>query len=158
MAGDVTIAQRVTDDFDTTTIGTVILQVDPNQPPVAEIIDDDADDMVTVCDTVTFESGPGTSDPDGTITAYKWELFTSGTWETIGSSKTIDYDFKNSGSYQVRLTVTDNDGFTDSDNAYVTIDTSGTGGGGSSQIPEFPTIALPVVSLLAIMLLVSKKK
>lgn len=123
------------------------------QPPMA----DAGDDKTSSSTEVTLD-GSKSYDPDGTITEYKWEVFTNGAWETIGNSKIVNYDFKTDGSFQVRLTVTDDDGLTDSDNAYITVDTSGTGGGGSTQIPEFPTIALPVVSLLGIMFFVSRKK
>lgn len=122
------------------------------QPPIA----DAGGDKTSSSTEVTLD-GSESYDPDGTITGYKWEIFTNGAWETIGNSNTINYDFGADGSYQVRLTVTDNGGLTDSDNAYITIDTSGTGGGGSTQVPEFPTIALPVVSLLGIMFFVSRK-
>ena len=48
----------------------------------------------------------GSTDPDGTITSYAW------TWgdSTTGTGKTASHTYPAAGSYQVSLTVTDNNG------------------------------------------------
>ena len=78
-AGSRTAAQRVTDDADDSTIGTVIIQVNANQAPAVVLQDDDADNDVTVCDKVTFQPGAGTTDLDGAITKYEYDWSYDGT-------------------------------------------------------------------------------
>lgn len=77
--GTYTIAQRVTDDVASTDIDTFDLDVQANQAPTAELQDDDADDAVTVCDTVTFQPGPTCGDTDGAITRYEYDYDYDGT-------------------------------------------------------------------------------
>jgi len=72
--GTHTIAQRVTDNGPDSDIDTFDLDVQANQAPTAELQDDDADDMVTICDTVTFQPGVGCGDPDGTIMRYEYDF------------------------------------------------------------------------------------
>lgn len=54
--------------------------------------------------------GSGSTDPDGTIAAYAWE-FGDG---TTGSGATPTHNYANAGTYNVKLTVTDNEGATGS--------------------------------------------
>jgi hypothetical protein len=93
-----------------------------NTPPIA----DAGGDKTSTTTSVTLD-GSGSDDPDGTIVSYLWELYSGGTWTTIGTSESITYNFGGLGTYQVRLTVTDNDGLTDTDNAYITIASGGVG-------------------------------
>ena len=64
--------------------------------------------------SVVFD-GSASSDSDGTINSWEWTLPTGG---AIGA--TADYIFDIPGSWQVKLTVTDNDGLTGS--ARVTVE------------------------------------
>ena len=61
--------------------------------------------------------GSGSHDPDGTITKYEWD-FGDGTKSTDMSPA---HTYKFTGKYQIKLTVTDNDGSTDNSMAYVFI-------------------------------------
>lgn len=61
--------------------------------------------------------GSASSDPDGTIAAYAWDF---GDGKTA-SGATASHDYAEPGTYQVKLTVTDNDGATDSATRSVTI-------------------------------------
>jgi PKD repeat protein len=54
---------------------------------------------------VTFD-GSGSTDPDGNITAYRWN-FGDG---ITGSGQVVTHTFANEGEYIITLTVTDNDG------------------------------------------------
>ena len=65
----------------------------------------------TVGETVAFSS-TGSTDSDGTISEYRWN-FGDGTGNVLGANP--NHVFSVAGSYTVSLTVTDNDGATDTD-------------------------------------------
>ena len=85
-----------------------------NQPPLAN-----AGAPVTgqVGIAVAFD-GSGSIDPDGTIAQYDWDFV-----ETLANNAgpTPSHIFTASGTYNVTLTVTDNDGLTNTDNVTATI-------------------------------------
>ncbi len=63
--------------------------------------------------TVTF-NGAASSDPDGTIAKYEWDLDGNGSYETdTGSNASTTHSYASEGEYPVRLRVTDNGGATD---------------------------------------------
>jgi PKD repeat protein len=63
--------------------------------------------------TVTF-NGSASSDPNGTIAKYEWDLDGDGTYETnTGSKSSATHSYPLEGEYPVRLKVTDNGGATD---------------------------------------------
>ncbi len=65
--------------------------------------------------TVTFNAS-GSSDPDGSIVKYEWDLDGDGTFETNSGTNPIvthTYTAEGEGTYNVRLRVTDNGGATD---------------------------------------------
>lgn len=66
--------------------------------------------------TCTF-NGTGSTDPDGTIDSYAWE-FGDG---SIGNGATPQHLYNESGAYDVKLTVTDSDGVTNSLTKSVTV-------------------------------------
>ena len=88
-----------------------------NQPPTASFTDS--------CTGLSCGfDGNGSSDPDGTIVAYNW-TFGDGTSATGATpSKT----YAAAGTYTVTLTVTDDDGATDSEARPVTVSAPPTGG------------------------------
>ena len=83
------------------------------QPPVA-----DANGPYTGCvgESINFD-GSGSYDPDGTIVSYQWDF---GDGDT-GSGVTPSHTYDNCEVYTVTLTVTDNDGLTDTDDSTVEI-------------------------------------
>jgi PKD repeat protein len=85
-----------------------------NQAPVA-----DAGGPYTrsVNTPITF-SGTGSTDSDGEITSYEWDLGDG----TTKSGSTITHTYTAQGNYTITLTVTDNDGAqgTDTTKAYIT--------------------------------------
>ncbi|MBA4388584.1 MAG: hypothetical protein C0404_11420, partial [Verrucomicrobia bacterium] len=64
--------------------------------------------------TANFDAS-GSSDPDGSISNYAWDYMDGAT----GSGPTTSHTFTNAGSWNVRLTVTDNGGATRSTNLIV---------------------------------------
>ncbi|MBU1022986.1 PKD domain-containing protein, partial [bacterium] len=82
--GNHLVAQRVTDDLGATNIDFVNIQVIANQAPTADLQDNDADNIVDNGDTVTFQPGPLTDDPDGSITKYEYD------WDYNGTTFTAD--------------------------------------------------------------------
>ncbi|HET7088802.1 MAG TPA: PKD domain-containing protein [Anaerolineae bacterium] len=73
-----------------------------NDPPVAS--------FTYSCGGLTCNfDASGSSDPDGTITSYAWD-FGDG---TAGSGTTASHTYAAAGTYNVTLTVTDDDGATD---------------------------------------------
>lgn len=117
--GSHTITAKATDTIEqTTTSAAITVTVDNiNDPPVA---DAGSDQSALVGETVTFD-GSSSDDPDGTITSYEWD-FDDG---TTGSGITTTHDYLIVGTYTVILTVTDNDGLTDTDEVIITVTEAG---------------------------------
>ncbi len=80
--------------------------------------------------------GSGSSDSDGSITAYLWEYYNGSSWVSIGSSVSVQHSFSSEGAYQVRLTVTDDYGAQASDQIYVTVD------GEAAPPPTYPEMVI----------------
>ena len=113
--GSFTVTLTVTDDSglsDTATTTADISDV-PQQAPVA---DPNGPYTGTVGDPITFD-GSGSSDPDGTIVVYDWD-FGDG---TTGTGATPTHSHATAGTYQVSLTVTDDEGVTDTGTTSATI-------------------------------------
>ena len=81
------------------------IQPTANQPPAAVATAQPS--SVAVGQAVTFD-GTGSSDPDGTIAAYRWDFGDGATATTA----TASHAYAASGSFLARLTVTDNSGNT----------------------------------------------
>jgi YD repeat-containing protein len=62
---------------------------------------------------VTFDAS-GSTDPDGTVVKYEWDLDGNGSFETnSGSNPKVTHNYASEGEVNVRLRVTDNGGATD---------------------------------------------
>jgi PKD repeat protein len=112
--GSYAVTLTVTDDDGVTDIATTTLTV-ANRGPTASLTTSPSDPDTT--DDVTFDAG-GSSDPDGSITSYQWD-FGDG---TTGTGQSTTHSFADNGSYTVSLTVTDDDGATDSTATTVQVD------------------------------------
>jgi PKD repeat protein len=113
--GSFTVMLTVTDnagvsasDSTTANIGNV-----SNEPPVA---DANGPYSGTVGSPVSFDGG-GSSDPDGSITAYQWNFGDGST----GTGVNPDHAYNTDGSFTVTLMVTDNAGASDTDTTTATI-------------------------------------
>lgn len=79
-----------------------------NIPPVASFTVS-PQSPVDVGAPVTFD-GSGSSDADGSVTAWEWDIDGDGLADSSG--ETVSYTFSNPGSFTVALTVTDDGGAT----------------------------------------------
>jgi PKD repeat protein len=109
-AGTYQVRLTVTDDgglSDTATHTIVIEAPIPNQPPVARI---NGPSSAMAGETVIFDSS-GSHDPDGTIDSYVWDFGDGGSAARARSGdSTVAHTYNSAGTYRVTLTVTDNDG------------------------------------------------
>ncbi|MFC6976209.1 PKD domain-containing protein [Halomicroarcula sp. GCM10025709] len=80
----------------------------PNSPPTAAFTYTPGSPVTG--DTVTFTAGRS-SDSDGRITTYEWDFGDDGSVDATGRQVTNSYS--RAGTYDVSLTVTDDDGATD---------------------------------------------
>jgi Concanavalin A-like lectin/glucanases superfamily/PKD domain len=77
-----------------------------NRRPVARVTG--APNPTRIGTTVTFD-GSSSSDPDGSIVRYRWDLDDNGTFETdTGSTPTATRSFATEGTHRVGLRVSDN--------------------------------------------------
>lgn len=79
-----------------------------NEPPTASFEYSPAD---PVAGEQVQMSASGSYDPDGSIETYEWDVDNDGTPEATGETTTKEFT---AGSHDIRLTVTDNNGATDS--------------------------------------------
>jgi PKD repeat protein len=110
--GSYNVVLTVVDDdglSDTSTYTVLIEQLVTNQPPVARI---NGPDSTLVGQTVVFDSG-GSHDPDGTIDSYVWDFGDGASHQARSGESTVAHTYNSAGTYQVRLTVTDNGGLSD---------------------------------------------
>jgi YD repeat-containing protein len=104
-----TVKLRVTDDRTGTDTETHALEV-ANKAPVASFTA--APNPALVGDNVAFNAS-ASSDPDGTVTRYEWDLDGNGTYETDGgTSATTSHAYSVAASVPIGLRVTDNEGRT----------------------------------------------
>jgi PKD repeat protein len=103
---------------------------DGNTPPTADL--SVSSTSVSVGETVTFDAS-ASSDPDGSITSYEWDFDGDGTVDTSTMIPTVDHAYSSAGTYDAGLTVTDDDGATDTATQTVTVSSDG-GDGGTSPV------------------------
>ncbi len=109
-AGTVTVGLRIEDDDGETATAETELDVleQPNSPPTASFSVDPAEPEVG--ETVTFDAS-GSTDPDGTIVSYEWDLDGDGEYDdATGVTATTTYD--DAGEVTVALRVVDDVGAT----------------------------------------------
>ena len=114
--GTYTVTLTVTDNNGATnsTTRSVTVSPTPNQAPVAAFTFSPS--SPTTGTAVAF-SAAGSYDPDGSLVAYAWQFGDGGT----GSGVTASHAYSLPGTYTVTLTVTDNNGATNSTTRSVTV-------------------------------------
>jgi PKD repeat protein len=85
-----------------------------NRPPVASFTE--TAEIVDTEETISFDASDS-NDPDGYIVDYSWD-FGDG---TKGTGVSVQHAYSQDGTYTVTLTVTDNDGATDTTSATKTV-------------------------------------
>jgi PKD repeat protein len=116
-SGDYDVSLTVRDDDGATNTTTTTVPVtEPNESPQASFTVSFMTPEVGT--TVTFDASSST-DPDGTITSYEWDLTGDGSIDETGES--VSYTYTTTGEYDATLTVTDDDGATNTTTATVTV-------------------------------------
>ncbi|PSQ41911.1 hypothetical protein BRD17_09925 [Halobacteriales archaeon SW_7_68_16] len=110
--GTKTVGVRVTDDSRLTDTATTTVVV--NEFPTASI--SVSPTSPTTADTVSVDAS-GSSDSDGSIASYDWTLGDGAT----ASGETASHSYADDGTYTIELTVTDDDGATDTASTEVTV-------------------------------------
>ncbi len=145
--GDYWSVLTVTDDIgatDSDSAQVTVTDASGNQAPLANA---NGPYQGAAGQEIVFSSA-GSSDPDGSIDTYAWSF---GDGQT-GSGPSPTHIYQDAGSYEVVLTITDDDGATADDTADVTVTSSGGGGDefyllntwipGTAQTGEFVALSL----------------
>ena len=114
--GNYNVKLTITDNEGATDSTTKIITVTetPNQSPIASFTANPTSGVAPL--EVSFNAS-SSSDSDGSITSYAWDFKDGDT----GNGETISHTFSSTGSYNVELTVTDNEGATDSITKTITV-------------------------------------
>lgn len=116
--GTYTVYLRVTDDSGNMDSATQSVTVSDNKSPTASFVYSPTSPEIN--SPVHFNASDST-DPDGTITSWKWDFGDRG----HGSGEEVNHTYADAGTYTVVLEVTDDSGNTDSVSKTITISDSG---------------------------------
>jgi PKD repeat protein len=108
--------------------------VEPNTDPVANFT------FAACVEDAPCQFTDASSDPDGTIASRAWDFGDPASGANTSDELNPVHTFSGAGSFNVRLTVTDNGGKTNSKTVPVTV--TGTGGGGNT--PPVASFVLPL--------------
>ena len=120
-AGEYAIVLTVTDDDGATDADTVLVTVtapEPEPENIAPVAVATATPTSGTAPLTVSLDGTGSTDEDGTITAYAWTI----PGADNATEATVSVTFAEAGAYEVVLTVTDDDGATDSDTVTITVE------------------------------------
>lgn len=130
VAGSYIVSLVVTDNKGASNTDTVTITATVNNPPVA---DAGGNQSASFGDTITLD-GTGSSDPDGDPLIFSWAFVSKPAVSiaTLSGANTNTASFVGdvNGSYEIRLTVTDDKGVIDIDTATITVGIFGWDAGG----------------------------
>lgn len=115
-----------------------------NRPPQASFSYHALSEQVelTVNTVVTFD-GSDSSDSDGRIVKYEWDLDGDGAYDRASDSPTIEWLYDYAGKYQASLRVTDNDSATGTEVREIVVEDEPVAVRQSISAPISPNKALP---------------
>jgi PKD repeat protein len=129
--GEYTVGLRITDNLTGIDTTTRTIKVGP-QPPVASFT---ATPNPAVVGGSIHYNASLSSDPDGSIAKYEWDLDGNGSYETsTGSTAAADRVYGSPGTFDIGLRVTDNSGSTATATVPVTINGGGVSNYGDSVL------------------------
>jgi PKD repeat protein len=136
-SGSFTVLLKVTDDDGNvdTTIQTI--SIGDNEIPVASFTYSPSNPAV---DQDIYFNAQDSSDPDGSIVSYEWDLGDG----TTNSGVSVTHRYGSSGTYTVYLRVTDNSGNTDSTTQTITVSDNLSPTASFVYSPTSPVIDEPV--------------
>ena len=124
--GYVELLLTVTDDDGATGSDSVTITFENPAPPPNQDPSANAGSNQTVDAGTTVTVTGGGTDPDGTVVLWQWEQI-SGTSVDLSGANSYEVQFtapETAGQILLRLTVTDDDGATDSDDVTITVETA----------------------------------
>ncbi|MCB1219202.1 MAG: PKD domain-containing protein [Planctomycetales bacterium] len=120
--GNFLVRVQLTDNEGAQRIAETVVSVTPvidNDPPTAVLGANKTTGSAPL--TVLF-NGTGSSDPDGTIVKYEWDLDGNGSFEKdTGAVDSTSTTFNDPGNYDIKLRVTDDLGSTATDNLLIEV-------------------------------------
>ena len=115
---------RVTDDDDVVDVDSITVDItggtNENQPPVARITEPQEGEVYFTDQDILF-NGADSSDPDGTISSYKWQSNISGTLYE-GTKSKVRLRIDKGGHHRITLSVKDNKGATNETSVKIFVD------------------------------------
>jgi PKD repeat protein len=112
--GTYTLSLTVSDGLLTSAADTAVVTI--NNVNLAPVATAGSDQTIYLGETITLD-GTASTDSDGTIASYYWDLGDG----AIQSGATLSYEYLAAGTYTVELEVTDNEGTYSSDFLTVTV-------------------------------------
>lgn len=134
-AGSYNVTLKIIDDQGATAQATVAIVVtspsSSNTPPTAVV---SSSSTVGDAPLQVHLDGSGSTDSDGTILSYKWDMGDGG----VATGPKVSYTYTTAGSFNATLTVTDDGGLTDSISTPVIVREPAAGG--NSNVPPAAVI------------------
>jgi PKD repeat protein len=136
-SGTYDVKLQTIDDEGATAEATETVQVSGNKSPTAEFTYSPSDPLEK--ETVTFD-GSKSSDPDGTIATYQWDIDGDGAYDAQTISPTYSDAYGSAGEYQVTLQVIDDEGAKAEATQTITVNGNATPSASFAYSPSSPSV------------------